>query len=73
MHFNDNFARAKLESYSCDRNLMQRTRFAVSSVAQVYNSSLHPLSTVEDLYVEFLYSQLVWKNDAIEDTLWLQF
>jgi hypothetical protein len=33
---------------------------------------LHPLSTVEDLYIEHRYQQLVWKNDAIENTLWLQ-
>jgi hypothetical protein len=33
---------------------------------------LHPLSTVEVLYIEHEYSQLVWKNDAIENTLWLQ-
>jgi hypothetical protein len=33
---------------------------------------LYPLSTVEDLYIEHQYSQLVWKNDAIENTLWLQ-
>jgi hypothetical protein len=47
----------------------------LSSVAQVCNFSLHPLSTVEDLYIEHQYSQLVWKNDAnhaIENTLWLE-
>jgi len=27
---------------------------------------------IEDLYVEHEYTQLVWKNDAIENTLWLQ-
>jgi len=27
---------------------------------------------VEDLYIEYYYSQLVWKNDAIENTLWLE-
>ncbi|KAF8495477.1 hypothetical protein F5888DRAFT_1635540 [Russula emetica] len=27
---------------------------------------------VEDLYIDHGYSQLVWKNDAIENTLWLQ-
>jgi hypothetical protein len=42
------------------------------SVEQVCNSSLPPLPTVEDLYIEHKYSQLVWKNDAIENTLWLQ-
>ena len=44
----------------------------VSSVAQLCNSSLHPLSTVENLYIEHEYSRLVWKNDAIENTLWLE-
>ena len=34
--------------------------------------NLHPFSTVEDLYIEQRYSKLVWKNDAIEDNLWLQ-
>jgi hypothetical protein len=33
---------------------------------------LHPLSTVEDLYIDHQYSQPVWKDDAIENTLWLQ-
>ena len=44
----------------------------LSSIEQFCNSSLHPLSTVEDLYVKHEYSQLVWKNDAIENTLWLE-
>jgi hypothetical protein len=44
----------------------------LSSIEQVCNSSSRPLSTVEVLYVEHKYSQLVWKNDAIENTLWLQ-
>ena len=44
----------------------------LSSIEQVCNSSLHPLSTVEDLYIEHKYSKLVWKDDAIENTLWLQ-
>jgi hypothetical protein len=43
----------------------------LSSMEQVCNSSLHPLSTVEDLYIEHQYSELVWKDDAIENTLWL--
>ena len=42
----------------------------LSSVEQVCTSSLHTLSRVEDLYVEHEYSELVWKNDAIESTLW---
>ncbi len=43
-----------------------------SSVAQVCNFSLPPLSTVEDLFIEHEYSQLVWKNDAIENDQWLE-
>jgi hypothetical protein len=44
----------------------------LSSIEQVCNSSLQPLSTVEDVYIEHQYSELVWKNEAIENTLWLQ-
>jgi hypothetical protein len=33
---------------------------------------LHPLSTVEDLYIVHEYSKRVWKDDAIENSLWLQ-
>jgi hypothetical protein len=43
----------------------------LSSIEQVCNS-LHLLSTVEDLHIARRYSQLVWKDDAIENTLWLQ-
>jgi hypothetical protein len=32
-----------------------------------------PPPTIEDLYIEHDYSELVWKNDAIENTpLWLE-
>ena len=44
----------------------------LSSTEQFCNSSLHPISTVEDLYIEHRYSGLVWKNGAIENTLWLE-
>ena len=44
----------------------------LSSIEQVCNSSLPPPSTVEVLYIEHGYSELVWKNDAIENALWLQ-
>ena len=27
---------------------------------------------IEDLYIKHQYSRLVWKNDAIENTLWLE-
>ena len=43
----------------------------LSFIEQLLNSSLYPLS-VEDLYIKHRYSQLVWKDDAIESTLWLQ-
>jgi hypothetical protein len=42
----------------------------LSSIEQACNSLL-PLSMVEDLYIDHEYSQLVWKNDAVENTLWL--
>ena len=44
----------------------------LSSIEQVCNWSLPTLSTVEDLYIDHQYSELVWKNDAIENTLWSQ-
>jgi hypothetical protein len=44
----------------------------LSSMEQVCNSSFHPLSTVENLYIGHKYSERVWMNDAIENTLWLQ-
>jgi hypothetical protein len=42
----------------------------VSSVAQVCSFS-NP-STVEDLYIERQLPHLYWKNDGIENSLWLQ-
>ncbi len=45
----------------------------LSSVAQVCNSCLPPLSIIENLYIERRYwQQLAWNNDAIENTLWLE-
>ena len=44
----------------------------LSSIEQVCNSVFHPISTVEDLYIERRYVPLVWKKDAIEATLWSQ-
>jgi hypothetical protein len=44
----------------------------LSSIEQVCNSSLRPLSTVEALYIEHQYWELAWKDDAIENTLWSQ-
>ena len=44
----------------------------LSSIGQVCNSfeSMHCLSTVEDLVINHRYSQLVWKDDAIDDSQW---
>jgi hypothetical protein len=44
----------------------------LSSIEQVCNSSLHPLSTVEDLYIERRFYPIVWNDNLIENTLWLQ-
>jgi hypothetical protein len=44
----------------------------LSAIGQVCNSCLPPLSMVEDLYIEPHYGPLVWKNDAIENNLWLE-
>src|SRR5258708_10558205 len=54
------------------RILCSKQDWQLSSIAQVCNSSLPSLSMLEDLYIVHPYSQLVWKNDAIEDTLWLE-
>ncbi len=44
----------------------------LSSVAQICNTCLPPLSMIEGLYIEHRYSQLIWTNDAIGNTLWLE-
>ena len=43
----------------------------LSSIEQVCNWLL-PLSTVVVLHIDHQHSKLVWKDDAIDDTLWLQ-
>ena len=43
----------------------------LSFIEQVCNSSLYPLSTVEDLYIEHRYNK-AWKNDSVENSQWLQ-
>jgi hypothetical protein len=75
VQFDDNFTRVGLLPGPRTLQIAISCRepdWQLSSVAQVCNSSLHPLSTVEDLYIEHKYSQLVWKDDAIENTLWLE-
>ena len=44
----------------------------LSSMEQVCNPLLHPLSTIEVLHIWNRYSSLVWKDDVIENTQWLQ-
>ena len=51
--------------------LCRKPDWQLSSIEQVCNS-LHPLSTVDVLTIEHQYSELVWKNDAIENALWLE-
>jgi hypothetical protein len=75
VEFDDSGARIALPPSSGNLQISISCRepdWQLSSIEQVCNSSLYPLSTVEDLYIEHQYSQLVWKNDAIENTLWLQ-
>ena len=75
VQFNDNFARVGLPPRPSTLQITVSCKepdWRLSSVAQICNSSLRPLSTVEDLYIELRYSQLVWKNDAIDNTIWLE-
>jgi len=44
----------------------------LSSIEQVCNSSFPPPSTVEVLCIEHQFWGPVWKNDAIENALWLR-
>ena len=44
----------------------------LSSMEQVCRFALLPISTVEDLYIEDDHLELVWKDDAIENNLWLE-
>ena len=75
VQFNDTFVRVGLPPGSGALQITVSCRepdWQLSSIEQVCNSSLHPLSTVDDLYIEHQYSQLVWKDKAIENALWLQ-
>jgi hypothetical protein len=80
VQFDDSTASVKLRYWTSESgvdNLLiniscREPDWQLSSIEQVCNSSLHPLSTVKDLYIDHEYSQLTWKNDAIENTLWLE-
>jgi hypothetical protein len=55
------------------RILCSEPDWQLSSIEQVCNSFLHPLSTVEDLSIEHhRYSRRIRKHDAIENILWSQ-
>ena len=71
----DDFARVRLPlgftTLGSEIAISCRERdWQLSSIEQLCNSSLHPPSTVEDPYTDHHYWQLVWKNDAVENTLW---
>ena len=72
--FDDDFALVGLSPGTVEITISCREPdWQLSSIEQVCNSSLHPLSTVDDLYIKHTYRQLIWTNDAIENTQWLQF
>ena len=77
VQFGDDFAVVELSALSPAPNLTiaiscREPDWQLSSIEQVCNTSLDTLSMVEDLYTEHRHSEAVWKNDAIENTLWLQ-
>ena len=73
VQFIDYFARVGLAPGTVEISISCREPdWQLSSIEQVCNSCLHLLSTVEDLNIEHEYSKLVWKDDEIENTLWLQ-
>ncbi len=74
--FSADTARVRLTSFKKDLAIgisCREHNRQLSSVAQVCNSCLPPLSIIESLYIERRYwQQLAWNNDAIENTLWLE-
>ena len=80
VRFDDSFAGVKLRSRTSECNFSdlliniscREPDWQLSSIEQICNSSLNSLSAVENLYIERRFSELVWKDDAIENTLWLE-
>ena len=75
--FGDDFAHVQLPAPFPIRNLRiaiscREPDWQLSSIEQVCNSYLDPLSVVEDFYIKRRYWGTVWKNDAIENTLCFQ-
>ena len=52
--------------------LCREPDWQLSSMEQVCNNSLPAVPTVEDLYIERGYTELLWAHNAIENNLWLQ-
>ncbi len=72
VEFNDSTASIRLPSGSAIEISCKEPDWQLSSIAQICNSCLPPRSMTEDLYIEHRYSRLVWMNDAIENSLWLE-
>ena len=73
VQFNDHFSRVQLSPGILEITILCRElNQQLSSIVRVCNSSLDPLFTVEDLYIEHPYLLLVLEDGAIESTLWLQ-
>ncbi len=72
VEFNDSTTSVEFSCSSWIEISCREPDWQLSSVAQVCNTCLPPLSVIEDLYIKHRYSDLVWKNDAIENTLWLE-
>ena len=67
VQFTDHFVRVRLPAWIRSLEIAISCRepdWQLSSIEQVCKSSLQPLSTVEDLYIEHRYSQVVWKDDT---------
>ena len=69
VEFDDRSAHVQFGTLRIFIECRERDRL-LSSIARVCNFSLP--STVGDLYIEHLYLQLFWHDDAIENILWLQ-
>ena len=80
VQFNDGSAKVTFKSQTPkirDHDLLigiscREPDWQLSSIEQVCNSSLRLLTTVEYLYIEYRYLLLVWKDEAIENNLWLE-
>ena len=77
VQFNDSTSNVKLRYRTTvfgldDLQINISCRGQLSSTERVCNSYFYPLFMVEDLYIDYRYSQQVWRNHAVENTLWLR-